>query len=490
MNRIWILLVCVSVLVLSGPVYGEEIPFSEPIDIKVYEDHYDLQKSVTIYIKENSTYTTETRIVTVSIAPQDYCYYQGEPLKEFFCDIMVSIAISTADEETTKEFLSYLNFDAEEQTLFWDNAEYGNADHAGDSFGEDDSLTIKDEHIEVTLALMQFMPSEYLCGSCETDAAGYISFIDTIRFLVTIGYTQAQKDVIEDMQDDAERGQDAQEYIITAQQYFQQQEYQKAQQEYQNAKDIFDEIGDTENSEDMLEWINKCAAYDKAAENFKDGTDLFEEAATTSDYKEAINLYEDAKSYFQRAKTEFDRAEDTTQSDQCDTWINRCDDEIDNLKDVGVLRGRLIYILVGIAVIGAIAVVVKQLSTEKAPKQKGKPMGITLRARNTETNQEVSLDVQPTDKMGKVQQTAATKLGLIPSGVFHKGRPCPPDQTVAECGLANGSVVDIVPRSESKPRESPAQTNNQEKLARLEQQYREGKITKELYENLKRKLEK
>ncbi|MGD2247791.1 MAG: hypothetical protein PVF58_05245 [Candidatus Methanofastidiosia archaeon] len=488
MNKIWILLACVSVLVFSGPVNGEDIPFSEPIDIKAYEDHYDLQKSVNIYIKENGTYTTETRIVTVSIAPQDYCYFEEKPLKDFFCDIMVSIVISTTDEETTKEFLSYLNFDAEEQTLFWDNAEYGNVDNAGDPFGEDNSLTVKDEYIEVTLTLMQFMPSEYLCGDCETDAAGYISFIDTVRFMVTIGYTQPQKDVIENMQDDTERAQDAQEYIITAQQYFQQQEYQKAQQEYQKAKDIFDEIEDTEKSDDMQEWITKCAAYDKAVDNFKEGTDLFEEAATTADYKEAINLYEDAKAYFQRAKTEFDQAEDTTQSEQCDTWIDRCDDEIDNLKDVGVLRGRLIYILVGIAVVGAIAAVVKQLTTEKTPKGKGKP-GITLRARNTETNQEVSLDVQPTDKMGKVQQTAATKLGLIPSGVFYKGRPCPPDQTVAECGLANGSIVDIKPRSTSKPRESPAQ-NNQEKLARLEQQYREGKITKELYENLKKKLEK
>lgn len=488
MNRMWILLVCVSVLILSNPAYGEDIPFSEPIDIKVYEDHYDLQKSATIYIKENHTYNADTRIITVNISPQDYCIYQKKHLKDFFCDIMVSITISTVEEETTKEFLSYLNFDTEKQTLFWDHAGNSSADHAGKSFGENTQLTIKDEYIKVTLGLMQFMPSEYLCGSCETDAAGYISFIDTIRVMLTIEYTQAQKDAIENMHNNAEKAQDAQAYITTAQNYFQQQEYQKAKQEFQNAKTIFDEIDDTENSQDMQQWIDKCAAYDKGVENFKEGTDLFEDAAGTTEYTEAIDLYEEAKSYFQRAKAEFDRAEDTNQSDQCDTWINRCDDEIENLQDVGILRNRLIYIIVGIAVVGAVAGVVKQFGTDKTKKPQGKKTkpGITLRARNTNTHQEVSLDVKPTDKMGKVQQMAATNLNMIPSGIFHKGRQCPPDRTVAECELADGSMVDVVPKST----ESSVHKDNQEKLERLEQQYQEGKISKELYENLKRKLEK
>jgi tetratricopeptide (TPR) repeat protein len=490
LEMIWILVVC-TVLII--PLSGQEFPFAETIDLKNYEDHYDLEKVVAIYIKEDSTYRTENRFVTVSIAPQDYCYAQGEYIKDYFCDILVLIEIKTEDEETSEEFLSYLNFEISEQRLFWDHAGNPTADRAGESLDEDNPLVVEDQYIKVTLQLMQLMPSEYNCGDCETDAATYLNFIDTIRFKLLIDYSQAQKDTIEEMGENREKYEDAQGHITLAQGYFQQGEFGKAKEEYQKAQDLFDEIGDTENSDDMQEWIDKCASYDVASENFKDGISSFEEAVATENYQEAIDTYEEAKSYFQRAQTEFDRAEDTAKSDECETWIDRCDDEIDNLKGVGTLRERLIYIIVAIVVVAGAGVLLKQLGKGKPAKPAAK-RGLMLQVRNAQTGQVDSISVEPTDKIGKVRQRAATRLGMVASALLYNGRECPPDRTVRECGLADGAVIDVVPMGaaepsivKKKPEAPPDETR--EKLERLEQKYREGKISKELYENLKRKLE-
>lgn len=477
MKKIW-LIICILLIV---PVYGQDLPFSETVELKTFEDTYTLEEKVLIYIKEDHTYKTEYRVVSVDIAPQEYAYSQGTYVKDYFCSIRITIAIVDADGESSREFLSYLNFDTSQQRFFWDHAGFPEADRAGDSFDRDNPLTVKDQYVKVALELTDFALGP-TCSDCETDAASYVSFLDVIRFRVDITYSQSQLDAIEEMQEDAEKYADAQEYITTAELYLEQGEFEKAKDEFQKAQDIFDEIGDTERSDDMQEQIDDCVSYQIATENFKDGVDMFQDAAGTNDYQEAIDKYEQARSYFQRAKTEFDRAEDTNQSDECETWIDKCNDEIDNLKDVGTLRGRLIYIILAIVVMAVAGVVIKQLGKGKPPKQVAK--GITLTAKNAETGEETTIQVEATDKIGKVRQLAATNLGVIPSELVYNGKACPPDWTVQECGLRNGAVVMVVPRGAELPRD-----DRKEKLEKLEQRYREGRISKELYETLKRKLE-
>lgn len=486
MKKIWFIL-CILLLV---PVYGVEVPFSEVVDLETSEDYYNLEEPVTIYVKEDGMYNPETKIVSVNIAPQEACDYQGTTLKDFFCDIFVSIVITTTDGETSKEFQSYLNFEIAKQRLFWDHAGYTRADRAGEELSQDTPLTVADKDIEVTLTLTHLTPSEYSCGHCETDAPTYINFLDVLRFRLEINYTQSQKDAIEEMQEDMEKYGDAQEYVIAAQQYFQQQEFKKAKDEYQKAKDLFDQTGDTENADEMQERIDECTSYDVATENFKEGVDLFIEAGYTNDSQEAIQKYEEARSYFQRAKTEFDYLKDTNQSDECKRQIDQCNEEIDNLKDVGTLRERLIYIILAIVVIAGAGIVIKQLGKGKAPKPEtaaaAKGKRITLTVQNAETGQRIPLHVEATDKIGKVRQLAATNLGVIPSALLYKGNVCPPDWTVQECGLTDGATVEVVPKgTEPQPKD-----DRTEKLEKLEKRYREGKISRELYESLKQRLEK
>lgn len=484
MKKLW-LVICIFLLI---PVYAQDLPLSETAELKTSDDHYSLEKIVTVYQKEGSTYTPENRAVSVTMAPQDYVEYQGQLLKEYFCDVLVSIVITTADGKTSQEFLSYLNFDPSQQSLIWDHAGYPTADRAGETFGENNSLTVEDQYLEVTLTLTHLTLSEYTCGHCDTDAASPIIFLDTLRMRVDVTYTQSQKDTIEQMQEDMEEYGDAQGYVTAAQQYFQQGEFDKARDEFQKAKDIFDQIGDTEKSDEIQEQIDKCLSYNAAAENLRDGMSAFEDASRTNDYQEAINKYEEARSYFQRAQTEFDKVEDTGKSDECETWIDRCNDEIDNLKGVGSLRERLIYIILAIAVIAGAGIVMKQLGKGKAPKQ---VKGMTLTVVNTVTGEETTLQVEQSDKIGKIRQAAGTHLGIVPSGLLYNGKECPPDWTVMECGLHTGAILEVVPGGTE-----PAGVQKEEKLGdtkerleKLQQMYKEGKIPKELYESLKRRLE-
>lgn len=484
MKKLW-LVICIFLLI---PVYAQDLPLSETVELKTSDDHYSLEKIVTVYNKEGSTYTPENRAVSVTIAPQDYVEYQGQLLKEYFCDVLVSIVITTADGKTSQEFLSYLNFDPSQQSLIWDHAGYPTADRAGETFGETNSLTVEDQDLEVTLTLTHLTLSEYTCGHCDTDAGSPIIFLDTLRMRADVTYTQSQKDTIEQMQEDMEEYGDAQGYVTAAQQYFQQGEFDKARDEFQKAKDVFDQIGDTEKSDEMQEQIDKCLSYDVAAENLRDGMSTFEDASRTNDYQEAINKYEEARSYFQRAQTEFDKVEDTSKSDECETWIDRCNDEIDNLKGVGSLRERLIYIILAIAVIAGAGIVMKQLGKGKAPKE---AKGMTLTVVNAVTREETTLQVEQSDRIGKVRQAAGTHLGIVPSGLLYNGKECPPDWTVRECGLHTGAVLEVVPGGTEpagvKEEEKPG--DKKERLEKLQQMYKEGKIPKELYESLKRRLE-
>lgn len=426
----------VMVLFLVGScafLYGQELPILENVELKTFEDHYTTQETVTIYTEEGATFETDLRIITVDIAPKEYAVVQGTHTKDYFCSIQVSLAISTSDGESLQDFLSYLNFESGTQRLFWDHAGYPEADSAGELFGYDNPVVVEDDYIKVTLALVSFTPSEYQCADCSTDAATPLIFIDIIQFRVEIAYTESQVNAIE----------------------------------------------------------RKSDVYQAAAEYFEEGADTFGEASRANDYQEAMDKYEEAKSSFKKAKAEFDRVDDEEKSKECETWIEQCDEEIDNLKGVGTLREKLIYIIVAIAVVAGAGVLMKQLGKGKPPKEAPKK-GMTLRVQNAETGEETTIQVNPTDKVGKMRQLAATKLGIIPSALLYNGKECPPDYTAKECGLTDGVTVKVVPRGrekEGKDEFKDERAENLEKLKKLEQKYREGKISKELYESLKRKLE-
>ena len=484
------LIVCTILLVSAcKPLYGQELPFSEVVELKNFEDLYNLEKRTQIYIKENGSYKSEDRVVSVNIASKEFCLYQGTEYKDYFCNILVSIVISTADGKMTKEFQSYLNYETAKQRLFWDRAGYPRADRAGERFGPGNPLIVKDQYLEVELSFMQLMPSEYDCGNCMTDAESYINFIDLIRFNLLISYTPSQKNLIEQMQEDTGDIQDAQQHIAKAQEYFQQGEFEKAREEFEKAKNLFDQVGDAERSDDMQEQIDKCVSYDLATEDFEEGERTFKDAGEINDYQEAMGKYEDAKVYFQKAKVEFDRLEDKNNSKGCDDWIERCNDEIDDLRGVGSLREKLIYIIVATGVLAAAGIVVKQLGKGKRPKTPAEERMI-LKVLNAETGEEVTIQVEKTDKIGKVRQSAAAKLGIIPSVLLYHGEVCFPDQTAEECGLRNGVTVEIIPVKErGQETRIYDEAGKSEKLEKLEQRYREGRVSKELYETLRRKLE-
>lgn len=477
--------ICVLIILVLLPVsvYAQGIPFSETVELKTFEDHYTIEKVISVYVKEGQSYTQQNRVVSVNIAPQDYLTYQGAEMKDYFVDILVSVVIATEDGKVSKDFVSYLNFEPSSGRLFWDHAGNARADRAGETMGQNAPLVVEDEALKITLTLLQMTPSEYLCSGCQTDASSYLGFIDLIRWKVDIVYTQSQLDIL------AYYG-DATQYVTSAQAYFGQGEFEKAKEEFENAKNAFDDMGDTTNSAEMQEWIDKCVSYQAATDNFKEGMKAFEEAATISAYQSAIDKYEEAKAYFTRAKTEFDLAEDKTKSDECQAWIDKCDDEIENLQGVGTLRGRLIYIIIGVVVIGAAGMLLKQVGKGKGKPEAPRPKGMTLRVQNAVTGQEVSVQVEATDKIGKVRQLAATSLGIVPSALLHNGKVCSPDRSVGECGLRNGDVVEVVPQTPQTPQKAEKTETYADKLERIEQLYREGKITKDLYENLKRNLEK
>ncbi len=414
-------------------LFGQELPILEDIELKTFEDHYTTQETVTICTEEGATFETDLRIITVDIAPKEYAVVQGTHTKDYFCSIQVSLAISTSDGESLQEFLSYLNFESGTQRLFWDHAGYPEADRASELFGYDDPVGVEDDYVKVTLALHSFALSEYQCADCSTDAATPLIFIDIIQFSLEISYTESQVDLIE----------------------------------------------------------RKSDVYQAAADYYEEGVDTFGEAAQTNDYQGAIDKYEEAKSSFKKAKAEFDRVDDEIKSKECETWIEQCDEEIDNLKGVGTLREKLIYIIVAIVVVAGAGVLMKQLGKGKPPKEAPKK-GMTLRVQNAETGEDTTIQVNPTDKVGKIRQLAATKLSIIPSALLYNGKECPPDYTAQECGLTDGATVKVVPRGrekEGKYEIKGVRAENLEKLKKLEQKYREGKISKELYESLKRKLE-
>ena len=432
------------------PVSGDSLPYSEIAEFKTSDDQYTKILTLPVFVTSGSTYVSEDRVIQIRISPGHFaaCYDDEGYLyedKDIFFKVLVSISLSGA-RGVSQEFRSYLNHsldDCDEQAweghLFFDHADEVRADQAGKTFDSRNPLTVKDGFFVVTLSLMDVKKSNYGCENndeycldCETDAACII-FVDSLTVKVDISYSSTQLEYISLFEK-------ASQHTASAQESFQAGEFDEAKSEFVEAQSFYDELGDEEKSQVMQEQIDMCIAYTTGQENMTEGIRLFQEASATDDYDEAIKIYEDALSYFEAAKAEFDEI-NSAQSAECQTMINQCNDEIENLKGVGRLRTRLLYFVVGIAVLGGAGVVYKQIQKGKGAKPPAR--GITLRVQHADTGKEVSISVERFDKIGKVRQLAGTKLGILPSDVLYNGKFVPPDQTVAEAGLSDGAVIKI-----------------------------------------------
>ncbi len=444
------------ILILVLPLSGNELPLSESVEIKTYNDQYNQVFLLPVLIKKGTTYEIEDRMVHLHIGPQKFRAYQEKNRihedKDYFLKVFVSVVLTDAEENVSEEFESYLNFEYCEDSegrLFWDHAGEERADRAGRTFDQDHPLTVEDAYLEVTVNVTGFASSLYSCIPgydlyCNSDS-DCLFYMDFLTLQIVVDYASAQEEINSLFED-------ASEHAGFAAALYERGEFEKARDEYQDAKAIYDQLGDVERSDDVQEQINTCISYIDGFEYFSDGMRTFEKAKGTGDYQEAMQEYEEAQSYFETAQAEFDEADDTAQYDECQLWIDRCTDEIDNLKEVGTLRTRLIIIIVVIAVLVGGGLVIKQIGKRKAEGEEGFP----LQVQNAETGEVATIRVSEFNKIGKVRQLAGTKLGIVPSEMLFREKACPPDRTVEECGLREGAVAVIVPLGKkAKPRPEP-----------------------------------
>ncbi|MBU7009165.1 MAG: FHA domain-containing protein [Theionarchaea archaeon] len=433
-------------LILVLPLSGNELPLSESVEIKTYNDQYSQVFLLPVLVKKGTTYEIEDRMVHLHIGPQKFRAYQEKNKiyedKDYFLKVLVSVVLTDAEENVSEEFESYLNFEYCEDSegrLFWDHAGEERADRAGQTFDQDHPLTVEDAYLKVTVNVTGFASSLYSCIPgydlyCTSDS-DCLFYMDFLTLQIVVDYASAQEEINSLFED-------ASEHAGFAAALFERGEFEKARDEYQDAKGIYDQLGDVERSDDVQEQIDTCTSYIDGYEYFSDGMRTFEKAKGTGDYKEAIQKYEEAQSHFETAQAEFDEVDDTAQYDECQLWIDRCTDEIDNLKEVGTLRTRLTIIIIAIAVLVGGGLVIKQVGKRKAEEAEE---GFTLRVQNAETEEVATIRVNEFDKIGKVRQLAGTKLGIMPSEMLFREKACLPDKTVEECGLREGAVAVIVP---------------------------------------------
>ncbi|MGD2249192.1 MAG: FHA domain-containing protein [Candidatus Methanofastidiosia archaeon] len=465
------LLVTIAILFSQcSPIFSEHVDtLIEQVEIKDFDDQYTQGVSLPVYIKKDATYEIEERQIHIRIIPQKYRAYQkggkiyGE--KDYFLKVLVFVSLENS--ENSKEFESYLNFEHCEDSgrLFWDHAGEDHVDRGGRTFDQDTPVTVSDTYITVTIELIGAAGSLYPCIPgydlyCESDS-DCLYYMDSLTFLITVEYTSAQKKLQEDLEE-------AVQYVQAASGLVEAGKFEKAKEEYQKAKDIYDEVGDTEKSESTEEDIDYCDSYISGQENLDEGIRLFREAADMENYTEAISTYEKARAYFELAQSEFDDADDTKLYDECQNWIDQCDDEIENLENVGTLRMRLVVIIVALAVAGGAAGGYSWLKKQSPSEKKDT---IVLMVKNSQTGESVQVHVNANDKIGKVRQRVGTTMGIVPHKLIYNGRVCPPDQTVEECGLPDGGLVEIVPsrrvkkkvKPEAKPEEKLKPEKNPEK---------------------------
>ncbi|KYK38070.1 MAG: hypothetical protein AYK18_08145 [Theionarchaea archaeon DG-70] len=489
-------MVFVSILLMLLPaVQGPALSYSKTIKIDDFDDEFAHAFNFPVYVQEGSTFRTEDRMVRVAISPRERMMWEsGEGIYEdvnFFFKVSVSVTLSDAKGTVSEDFSSYLNCEivdcdtnAWEGRLFWDKAGEEKADYAGKTFDKTTPLIVEDQYFKVTLNLVDFKKSaDYYCHPdyfyyCLSDSE-CLAFLDSLVLRLGIDYSSSQNQLLTSYEDQQLQLENALQYEGIADEYFQAGKFQEAKTEYEKAIAIYDQGGEESKCDGIQEQIDLCNSFLDAQEIMRKGMQSFQEAAATDNYDEAIKEYENARSYFENAKAKFDEI-DAAQSTECQMWINKCDDEIGNLEGVGRLRSRLIIIVLVIALVAVAGMVISRITKGKAPIA-AKEEVLVLRVLDSQTKKEVNVEVKPSDRIGKVRQLIATKLGVLPLQILYNQEPCPPGKTVKECGLKDGARVEILTERKLKSRE--------EKLQRLEERYREGKISSELYESLKKKLE-
>lgn len=437
-------LVLISILqILALQAQGSRLPFSQTIRIEDYDDGYAQAFTFPTYVQEGSSWRSEDRMVRVTVSPGEYMLWEEKGAvyedKNYFFEVMVSIALSDSRGKVSKEFKSYLNCElvkcdpvSWEGRLFWDHAGENRADLAGKTFDSASPLIVTDPYFQVTLHLIDLKKSIYYCDTtdpaffyCASDADCFV-FIDTLTLRLTIDYSSTQKKILE-----------ASQHEDSANAFFEAGDYAKAKDEYKLAASLYSQVGAQPKSAMIQKQIDLC-------DWMSEGLRLLQEASETEDYKEAIEKYEEARSYFENAKTELEGI-GSPQSSECQKLIDKCNEEISNLEGIGRLRNRLMYLVLAIfAVIGGSGIL-RHLRKKKALGMELK-QELTLTILDTKTGRKIEIGATPSDKIGKIRQLAATKLEMVPSALLYNGEICPPDKTVEECGLKSGALLEVIPK--------------------------------------------
>ncbi len=374
-----------GVMLFISTVSGSNVPFSETVSIQSKSDQYTLDCTMPVYVNRGSTYEMEDRTVHIVIDPQIPISW-----RDSYLTVQVSISI-TDSGRTTADFHSYLNCNLEncdlnamERNLYWDHAGKDRADLAGELFAEDSPLVVSDGFCSVTVLPKNFLTVKYpaftFIPDYESDLECPIPLIGlgleiTIDYLedqascakhfkeASVHHTSADSyfqegdldnalseyekaktiyDQLGDMvRSDTVREQietvsllRASEYLGRGDQFFAEGKFDEALTEYEKAKEIYDAIGDKEQSSTAENIIEKCQYYRAATENLEKGIELFKEAEGAKYKRKMIEGYKEAKSYFEEAQEEFKQVEDSEKAAECTTWINKCIAELEELQEV------------------------------------------------------------------------------------------------------------------------------------------------------------
>ncbi|MBU7009319.1 MAG: SHOCT domain-containing protein [Theionarchaea archaeon] len=408
-----------------------ELPFSETIEIKNFDDQYSLDLILPVYVKKESTYEIEERMVQIRIGPKDYARI-AVGNEDYFLKVLVSVTLSDIRGTVSEDFESYLNCELENcdetfrtEQLFWDHTGEERADRAGEPFEENLPLVVRDKYVEVTVRLVSYLAplNVHSCDSrteyCESDVE-CVLYLWGMTLQVTVDYSSTQasyQSSLEEASDCISRGdgfreagefekavseyekaqavygklgdtlrsnalqeqidqinlEKAEAYGVSGDTFLEAGEFDKALVEYEKAEEIYATIGDEENLDSIKGLIEMCRLYQEAEEALQGSIQAFEEAETAENKWRALAIYRKARSHFADAKIMFDQLEDSEKLEECNDWINRCDTEIERITatEIGEPSISLVWytaLAIGIGVgMVVVVVILKYRPTESKP---------------------------------------------------------------------------------------------------------------------------
>lgn len=413
-----------------------ELPFSETVEIKNFDDQYSLDLILPVYVKKESTYEIEERMVQIRIGPKDYAR-RSVGNKDYFLKVLVSVTLSDMKGSVSEDFESYLNCELENcdeafrtEQLFWDHAGEERADRAGEPFEENLPLVVRDKYVEVTVRLVSYLapPNIHSCDSqseyCDSDVE-CVLYLWGMTLQVTVGYSSAQasyQSLFEEASDYISRGdgfceagefenavneyekaqavydelgdtlrsnalqeqidqislEKAEAYKAAGDAFLEAGEFDKAMVEYEKAEEIYATTGDEENLDSIKELIEMCRLYQEAEEALQGSIQTFEEAETAENKWRALAIYRKARSRFADARVMFDQLEDSEKLEECNNWINRCDIKIERIAVAEISESTisLVWYVALAIVIGVGMVVVVILKYRPTRSKPGKSVQI------------------------------------------------------------------------------------------------------------------